>query len=92
MLYKNWDDDVFIFGDSITIDRRSRNFKQRFYRIHDICASHYLSILFPPAPIWPKLDIFLQTCVDEAGFNEKVLEKVLQRFTKTRDKAWPLLK
>lgn len=91
-LCKGWDSSVLQVGDAVSISRLGGDFKERFYRIYDICSTDFIRILFPPVKMWPEAEAVLEMGIYVEGFNEDVLAKVLDTFERCRVKIGPLLK
>ncbi len=91
-LLKQWNSSIMRLGDTIKLRRDSRDFKERFYKIHHICAVNYITLLFPPADKKDSsFQISLETPVYLDNFNERILEKAVNRFRKCKESLRPLL-
>lgn len=91
-LLKQWNSSIMRLGDTIKLCRDSRDFKERFYKIHHICAVNYVTLLFPPADKKDSsFQISLETPVYLDNFNERILEKAVNRFRKCKELLRPLL-
>lgn len=91
-LLKQWNSPMIRFGDTIKLPKDFKDFKERFYKIHHICAVNYITLLFPPAAKKDSdFEISLETAVYLDNFNERVLEKAVDRFKRCKDKIQPLL-
>jgi len=91
-LYKEWDLKEFRMHDTIKISRLGKGFKERFYKIHEICQKNYVVMFFPPAKTRTDLEVALQMVICEYGFNEDVLEWALAIFDRCRSKIKPFFK
>ena len=91
-IYKYWHSQAFHMQHEIKISRCGGDFKERFYKVHKICADSSIIILFPPVKSWLELEVVLRMTIYEHGFNENVLDWVISEFDKCSDKISPLFK
>lgn len=90
-IYKYWNDPVFHIQVDLKISRLGGDFKERFKKMHGICSSDYVAILFPPARSHPDFEVVLRMGICEYGFNEDVLDWALVIFDKCLNKVEPFL-
>lgn len=75
-IYKGWDDPGFRIANIIELDRKSPNFKERFYEIFKICSSHLITMALNERDKEP-LSITLEIGIYKNGFNVKVFKEAV---------------
>jgi hypothetical protein len=91
-LLKQWNSSILCLGDTIELRREDfKGFKERFSKIYHICAVNYITILFPANKKDSSSQILLETPIYLDNFNERVLEKAVNRFRKCKELLRPLL-
>jgi hypothetical protein len=92
-LLKVWSDSWFRLNTHIYIDKITPNFKQRFYKIYMIGADNLFSV-YPfegKGEHRDKMGVEFGMEIFKAGFNAKVLKKVVETFEKILEETKPLL-
>lgn len=89
VIYKNWNNPVFHIQDDMKISRLGGDFKERFQKIHEICSSNFVVILFPPVESHPDFEVVLRMGICEYGFNEDVMEWALTTLDRCRKRIMP---
>jgi len=73
---KGWDDPGYRIGECVTIDKDTLDFKEKFYKILNICSDNLIAVKVTLLKD-NKVELNLQIGIYQDGFNEKVLHETL---------------
>lgn len=76
-VYKGWDDPGFRIAESIELDKREPDFKERFYEIFRICSGRLIPIGLQKQKK-ESLSIVLEIGIYKSGFSAKVFKEALE--------------
>ena len=87
---RGWDDPGYRVGESIIIDKNILEFKEKFYKIINICADNLIAVKVSPLKD-DKVQLDIQIGIYHDGFNEKVLSEAISSLGDSLQKIGQLL-
>jgi len=89
-VYKGWDDPGFRIAELIELDKRTPDFKERFYEIFRICSIRLITMGLQKQGK-ESLSIVLEIGIYKSGFNAKVFKEAIEELEGALVKIAPLL-